>query len=537
MKNIDKSTIIDEKLIDEIENLNKENETLKKEKTELELKLKWYEEQFRLQKQKLFGRSSEKSTLAEGQISIFNEAESEFKPECVEPTVGEITYKRKKRKGHKDEILKDLPIETIEYELIDEELNCECGGKLHKMTKEIRRELNVVPPVFTVIEHVRNIYSCRDCEKNGIKANIKRANMPEPALPKSIASSSVIAHVMNEKYVKAVPLYRQEQELHRMGIEISRQTMSNWCIQASERWLKPLYDRMREHLLEKDILHADETTLQVLKEPGRNASSTSYMWLYRTGKYDTPIVLYEYQTTRARKHPEKFLTGFNGYLLTDGLESYTSLKGIINVGCIAHARRLFVDAQKALPPKDNNSKETVTEEGLNFFNELYKIERLLHDVTPEKRYEERMKLSKPILNKLKEWIKYYTPRVAPSTLLGKAIKYTKNQWDKIERFLLDGRLEVDNNRAERAIKPFVIGRKNFLFCNTQNGATQSATIYSLIETAKENGLNPFEYLKYLFDELPNVNIIDKDILDQYMPWSDKLSSKCISKKTKEHCQL
>jgi transposase len=523
MKTIDKSTITEKNLIEKIDALELKN-------AELELKIKFYEEQFRLQQQKLFGRSSEKSKQFEGQLDIFNEIEIEAKPEAPEPTFEEITYKRKKQKGHREEMLKDLPLEVIEYTLSDNELNCKCGGQLHPMKTEIRRELKIVPATVSVLEHHRHVYACRGCEKHGIVANIKKAKMPESVIPKSIASASSIAHVMTEKYVKAVPLYRQEQEWNRNGITLTRQTMSNWCVEASRRWLKLIYDRMHYQLLKKDILHADETTLQVLKEPGRNADSTSYIWLYQTGKYDIPIVLYEYQTTRARKHPEKFLTGFNGYLMTDGLESYSGIKGITTLGCWTHAKRYFSDAKKALPKKDENRTTlTVTEEGLSFFTELYKIEKLLRDVTPKERYNERLRQSKPILEKFKVWIKYYKPRVPPKLLLGKAINYCHNQWEKLERFLLDGRLEIDNNRAERAIKPFVIGRKNWLFSNTQNGATQSAIIYSIIETAKENQLIPFEYLKYLFDQLPNVENCDNEVLDNFMPWSNLLPEFCKSK--------
>lgn len=355
--------------------------------------------------------------------------------------------------------------------------------------------------------------------------------MPKPVLPGSIASSSAIAYVMSEKFVKGIPLYRQEQEWKRMDIEISRQTTANWMIQGSSRWLKLLYKRMREHLLQKGILHADETTLQVLKEPGRNADSTSYMWLYRTGREDTPIILYDYQTTRAGKHSARFLKGFKGYLHTDGYDGYSLMSEVTLVGCWAHARRYFVDALKVLPPKKDNTP-TTTEEGLVFCNKLFEIERELRDVTNIERYESRLKKSVPVLNDFKNWLKYQRPRVLPKSPSGKAIKYCLNQWDKLNAFLLDGSLEIDNNRAERSIKPFVIGRKNWLFSNTPKGANSSATIYSIVETAKENGLNPFSYLTYLFDKLPNIDINDKNALDELMPWSESLPESCkVSKKS------
>ncbi|MEA3392620.1 MAG: IS66 family transposase, partial [Candidatus Marinimicrobia bacterium] len=489
----------------------------------LELKLKWFEEQHRLHLNKMYGSSSEKTGA--DQLSLFNEAESEAKPEVPEPAIEEITYKRKKKQGHREEMLKDLPVETIEYKLPEEEQQCDCGCKLHIMSKEVRKELKIIPAEVSVVEHVQYVYACRDCEKNNTNTTVKTAKMPKPTIAGSIASSSAIAYVMSEKFVKGIPLYRQEQEWQRMGIEISRQTMANWMIQSSDRWLKPIYDRMREHLLEKEILHADETTLQVLKEPGRNADSNSYMWLYRTGRGETPIILYDYQTTRAGKHPTKFLKDFKGYLHVDGYNGYNLVPEVTLVGCWAHARRYFVEALKAMPPKKDNTL-TATEEGLAFCNKLFEIERKLHDVTDIERYEGRLQQSKPLLDKFKDWLQHQSKRAAPKTPLGKTVQYCRNQWDKLTAFLLDGRLEIDNNRSERSIKPFVIGRKNWLFSNTPRGASSSAAIYSLVETAKENGLNPFTYLKYLFDKLPNINIDEPDVIDKFMPWSITLPEEC-----------
>jgi len=510
-------------LVERIGSLEAEVEVLKQEKTNLELKLKYFEEQQRLYLAKMYGRSSEK--LDNGQISLFNEAESEAKLEAPEPTIEKITYERKKKQGHREEKLKDLPVETVEYHLPGEEQTCECGGNLHIMSKEVRKELKIVPAQISVVEHVQYVYACRDCEKNNTNTPIKTAPMPKPALPKSIASSSAIAYVMSEKFVKGIPLYRQEQEWKRLGVEISRQTMANWLLKSTDSWLKLIYERMHEHLLQKDVLHADETTLQVLREPGRNASSTSYMWLYRTGREGPPIILYDYQTTRAAKHPAKFLKKFKGYLHADGYEAYNSVPEVKIVGCWAHARRYFVDALKAMPTK-KDAKLTATEEGLKFCNKFFEIERELHEVTTEERLEGRLQKSKPVLDKFRQWLQYQKSRVAPKTPLGKAVNYCRNQWDKLSAFLLDGRLELDNNRSERSIKPFVIGRKNWLFSNTPKGAASSATIYSLVETAKENGLNPFEYLKYLLDNLPNSDISDDKVLDGFMPWSSSLPGKC-----------
>jgi transposase len=505
------------------EQLKEENTKLKHEVEELSAKLDWFMEQYRLSKQKQFGRSSEQHI--EDQLNLFNEAESESKPEVPEPTYEEITYKRKKKQGHREEMLKDLPVETIEYQLPEEERICTCGNDLHVISKEIRRELKIVPAKASVVEHVKFIYGCRRCEKNEITTPIITAPMPVPALPGSIASSSAIAHVMTEKFVKGLPLYRQEKDWERMGVEISRQTMANWMIQSSQRWLVPIYARMKEHLKSKDIAQADETTLQVLNEPGRAADSKSYMWLYRTGRDAPSIVLYDYQTTRAGKHPKDFLKDFKGFLQTDGYDGYNNMPGIILVGCMAHARRYYVEAIKAMPATKKEGL-SVAEEGLKFCDKLYAIEKDLHDVTAAERYKSRLELSRPVLDEFWSWLKYQTPRVLPKSALGKAIQYSRNQWKKLEAFLLDGRLEIDNNRSERSIKPFVIGRKGWLFCNTPNGANASAVIYSVVETAKENGINPFVYLTYLFDTLPNVDIKNEEIIDSMLPWSATLPESC-----------
>jgi hypothetical protein len=246
------------------------------------------------------------------------------------------------------------------------------------------------------------------------------------------------------------------------------------------------------------------------------------MWLYRSGRYGPPIVLFNYQTTRAGKHPQKFLIGFKGYLIIDGYDGYNGLADVILAGCWSHARRKYTDALKALP-EGKSSVPVLAREGLEFCNQVFAIERDLHDLTPEERYKKRLELSRPLLDNFSAWLKTQLPKVLPKSALGQAIRYCRNQWGKLETFLLDGRLEVDNNRSERSIKPFVIGRKNFLFSNTPRGARASAIIYSIVETAKENGLNPFNYLTYLFEQLPNLG--GKD-MDELMPWSDSLPDNC-----------
>jgi hypothetical protein len=272
---------------------------------------------------------------------------------------------------------------------------------------------------------------------------------------------------------------------------VSRGVLSNWILKGSE-WFEWIYGRLKQHLLWQEILHADETTLQVLKEAGRPAESQSYMWLFRTRSPGPPIVLYEYQQTRAGEHPRNFLKGFKGYLQVDGYAGYHNIPDVILCGCWAHLRRKFDEALKGLPP-NKRASGSCAREALDRINRLFAIERELKRYRPEERLQIRNLESRPVVEEFRKWLEDIFPGVLPKSLFGMAVNYGLNQWTKLVRFLEDGRIEIDNNRAERSIKPFVIGRKNWLFCNTPKGAKANAIIYSIIETAKENGLNPYAY--------------------------------------------
>lgn len=524
MKNM---TELDEKYpnTDEnIEGLKDQISVQQQQIEELSAKLKWYEEQFRLSQKQRFGASSEKTDPE--QLSFFDEAEQEADPKAPEPTTLEITYKRRKTKGKNDKMLEDLPVETVEYHLPEEDQACpQCDERLHRMSKEIRKEIKVIPAQVKVVEHVRHVYACRNCEKNDISTPVITAPMPAPVLPGSFVSPSLMAFVMDRKYALAVPLYRQEQQFKHFGIDLSRQNLANWMIRGASDWLVHLYNRMHAKLIEHDILHADETTLQVLREEGRTAANKSYMWLYATGHTDVPIYLYDYRTTRASKHPKNMLSGFKGYLHTDGYAGYNGIPDVKLVGCFAHARRKFTDALKALP-KSSTQTSSVAQEGLDYCNQLFHLEQKFKDLDADERYHKRLEQSKPVLDAFEAWLKAKKKQVLPKSALGQAIDYCIKLWDRLCVFLLDGRLEISNNRAERAIKPFVLGRKNFLFSNTPKGATASAIIYSVIETAKANGLSPFHYLTYLFETLPNIDLDEATELDALLPWSSALPEFC-----------
>lgn len=509
-----------------IEELEQRNAKQAQQIAELSAKLKWYEDQFRLAQHKRFGASSEKTHP--DQLDLFNEAEVLASPEATEPEVETVTYSRKKTAGSREAKLEHLPVETIIHELPKEEQRCPCcGDALHEMSTETRNEIAVIPAEVKVIRHVRQIYSCRRCEREDIHTPVITAPMPNPIQPGSLASASAVAYVMSQKYVDSQPLYRQEQQLARLGLTISRQTLANWMIYGAEHWLTLLTARMKEHLLAQDIAHADETTLQVLREPGKSAEAKSYLWLYRTGRMGPPIVLYDYQPSRGGEHPRNYLAGFKGYLHVDGYSGYHKVVDVTLVGCWAHARRMYDEALKAMPATSQDPAETAAKQGLDFCNQLFAIEREIREATPKTRHSARQKRSRPVLDAYLAWLKRMKSRTLPKSLVGKAIAYSLNQWDKLIVFLQDGRLELDNNRSERSIKPFVIGRKNWLFANTPRGAKASATIYSVIETAKENGLNPFQYLKYLFEQLPQLeNLKDPEVLDCFLPWSSSLPMNC-----------
>ena len=511
--------------IEQVESLKQQCASLQQQNDELLQKIAWYEEKLRLHQKRMYAPSSERSDSESMQLQLFNEAEWENdspEEEAAPETQKIAAHERKKRQGLREEFLKNLPVERVEYRLPEEEQVCACcGGQMHEMSQEIRKELKIIPAQMKLVEHVQYIYSCRHCEHNDIRTPIVKAEMSRPVQPGSLASPSAVAYIMSKKFVEGMPLYRQEQQFIRRGVLLSRQTMSNWVLHSANQWLSKIYDLMHEELVKRRYLHADETTLQVLHESGRAAETKSYMWLYRSGRDGPPIVLYDYQPTRAKEHPRQFLAGFKGYLHVDGYAGYNEIPDVTLVGCWAHARRKFDEALKALPA-NKQTAPVAAKEGLEYCNHLFSIERKFKDASPEERYSGRLAQSRPVLDDFSAWLEKQSAQVLPKSALGEAVAYCRNQWSKLAVFLEDGNLEIDNNRSERSIKPFVIGRKNFLFANTPSGATASAVTYSIVETAKENGLNPFRYVEYLFERLPNVDIENSEELRALLPWSETL---------------
>ena len=472
------------------------------------LQNRWLMEQLKLNKRKLFGSSSEQldQMVMEQFAHLFNEAEA-WDADSVEPTKkGEKKKPRKRRSGSIDDVIPEgTPVEIVEHPLPESERVCSaCGSELVEIGVEIHRSLQMEPARFWVREDRYPTYACKRCEKETGEANVMPTPMEPTVIPGSFASPSAIAHLAVQKYVMYSPLYRLEQEFDRQGLKLSRQTMSNWLLKATEDWLQSIYDVLHQQLRREAVLHGDETTLQVLREKGKSAVSKSYMWLYRTsGCAEHPIVLYEYQPNRKAENAEQFLEGFSGWLHTDGYQGYHRLPEQIRVvGCWAHARRKFDEALTAVPREQQSASKPA--EALCYFAKLFQMEQDFAVLTVEERFAKRLEQEKPVLEALLAWANRLKPQTAPKSALGKALHYLLEQWPYLVRYLEDGRLEFSNNRAERSIKPFVMGRKNFLFCNTPGGAQSSAVLYSLIETAKETGLDPYRYLLWVLERAPKL---------------------------------
>ena len=528
-----------QKLSENNQKLSENNQVLEQELQRFKAQNEFLREQLKLSKQKEFGASSEvsKAQVAGQQTLpmedlVFNEAEALVAPEAPEPTLETVVRPRRvKAKGLREAQLQHLPVEEIRYEVPESDRVCACcAHPLHPMGEEVRQEVKIVPAKASVVKHIQVVYACRHCAQHGTKTPIVTAPMPAPAFPGSLASPSAVAFVLSHKYELGLPLYRLEKHLDGLGIHLSRQNLANWVMRGANQ-LKPLFLKMREDLLARDALHADETPIQVLREPGRAATTDSFMWVYCSGMDGPPLVLFDYRETRSTEHPLKFLKGFGGYLHVDGYKVYEKLPGITLVGCWAHARRKFHEAVKTLTPASRAAGTSAAQQGLNFCNRLFKIESELREKTPEERFALRLERSQPVLDEMHAWLNTVQAQSLPKSALGHAVKYCLSQWPKLLRFLLDGRLELDNNRIERAIRPFAIGRKNWLFAKTPRGATSSAIVYSMVESAKANGLRPAAYLEYLFQNLPtidakDIHAKDTEALNALMPWNPEVQAAC-----------
>jgi transposase len=482
-----------------VENLSAENQQYKHQVLTLQ-------EQLNLAIARRYAASSEK--IPAEQLRLFDEAELEVETHLPEQEdeQGSVTVpEHKRRKRGRKKLPDTLPRVDVVHELAEADRICPHDGAiLTEIGEDVSEQLDIIPAKIQVLRHIRKKYACQ-CGQC-----IKTAPLPAQAIPKSLASPGLLAHVAVSKYQDALPLYRQETILRRIGVDLSRATLANWMIKTGSL-VQPIINLLRDRLLDYDILQMDETTVQVLKEPGKTAQSKSYLWVQKGGPPGQPVVLYDYAPGRGAEVPVKLLEGFEGYLQTDGYAGYNAVvasNNLTHVGCMAHARRKFSDAVKA---QGRNKKRGKAHRGLILIQKLYRIEQKARKLkfTPEKRYVLRQEQAKPLLDDIREWLDKSLPQVLPSSKTGQALSYLNNEWDKLKAYLKDGRLEIDNNGAENAIRPFVVGRKNFLFSVSVKGVEASANLYSLIETAKANGLEPYAYMRYLFTQLPRAETVEE----------------------------
>lgn len=502
------------------ETSNAETVTISRvEYEELKAQNQWLLEQLRVLKSRQFGSVSEKaSEEVIGQLSLlFDEPETfEEDVQSAEESAVEVrSHVRKKKSARAKDILpENVEIVEVEHTLPEEDRQCpECGEVMQPIGSDVREKIQIVPARVILHRDIYVTYACRNCKENNITTPVVQTPKEPALIPGSFASAEAVAHFAVQKYVMGSPLYRQEQEWNRQGFMISRQTMSNWMLRSTADWLVPVYDALHRQLLSHDLLHADETELQVLHEEGKDPKAKSYMWLYRTGgDADQAIVLYEYARGRGQEYPQKFLEGFHGYLQTDGYSGYNGLHDVRHVGCWAHVRRKFDEALRAVP---KGKRSPTAEQGVAYCSQLFKLEEKFKDLSPEERKQRRQEQEKPVLDAMLAWAN--TRTAAPKSKLGIALNYLKNQWPTLLTYLDDGRIELSNNRAERSIKPFVISRKNFLFANTAGGAQGSAVMFSLIETSKENGLDPYRYLSWVLNEAPRLAASGSDWPEALVP--------------------
>lgn len=496
---------------------------LNKESNEFQIKM--LQEEISILKQRQFGKKTEQYVTDSCGRNLFNadqfnEAETfenVTEPEPLDET-GAPVIKETKPSKRKNLVNRQSNLEEIivVYDIKDEEKICpNCGTKLVSLSEKIVYTIRYIPSKVIKVKNVLKSYYCPNC-KNDSKSYVKQAKI-NTCFPKTMVESSIISNIITNKYEKYLPLYRQEKMFNNVGLDVTRPNLSNWVI-AGCNVLEPLYKIMERDALTEDIIHMDETTLTVLD----NSKSKNYIWGLFSGKHSHKnIRLYYYNQSREYRNAINLLKGFKGFVQSDGYKAYQIVPNTINVGCMAHARRKFVELQKSLA-KQSITFSTATK-ALEYINKLYKIEHQLEGKTIEEIKETRNKISKPILEELYNWcVDNMTYKILPQSSIGKAIQYFINNYEYLQNYLLDGRLSIDNNLAERGMKSFVMGRKNFLFCITENGANKSCIAYSVVESAKANNLKVEDYLNYVFTALGNIDNPSIEDYESLLPYSSTL---------------
>lgn len=506
-------------------------------------------ETIRVADQHRFGRRTERLDEIAGQLSLFNEAEAYSEEAGPEPDSYEMFLKvtrKKKQKGKRKEDFKDLPHEPHDHRLTDEQLDEFFGkGCWRRMEPETYIRVRCQPATYTVEDHTVDVAVGT---KGDHQDEFLRGDRPKDLLRGSVVTPSLLAAIINAKYVNAVPLYRLENEFRYNGVNIPRQNMANWVIRCSEKYLDALAERMKQELLKEDVTQADETTVQVVNDNDPNdpndqkraAGHKNYMWIHRSGEFnkDRPIILYEYQRGRGHEIPLAYYRDYHGVLVTDGLQQYHILEGLIegftNANCWAHARRDFANAIKAIGKTNPEAiRQSIAYQALARIKTIFKLDEALKDLSAEDRLRERQKSIAPLVEEYFAWVKerLADTSVLPKGLTAEGLKYSVNQEKYLRVFLSNGNVPLDNSACERSAKNFAVGRKNWILIDSIKGAKASATAYSICETAKANNLNPYYYLEYILTELPKLVIdqkgnMDTTQLDRLLPWSDSLPEKC-----------
>lgn len=437
-------------------------------------------------------------------------------------------------------MLDALPKEIEEY-IVDPEENCSvCGSELKVVGKKlIRTEVEFVPAKLKVKQIVQQVVKCTKCgtkESENLKDHFQKAAVPASVLAHSIATPSLVAQVMYQKFAMGIPLHRQESDFHRMGLILPRSNMAHWVIRCCDEWLLPIYNLIHDELLKCEIIHMDESRIQVNKEEGKKASSQSWMWVMQSGMHEAiKATFFHYSCTRGASVPQKLLEGFTGFLITDAYIGYEKVAGITRSLCWAHCRRYFVESI----PLDSSGKEisgSKGAEGREFINLLFKLEEEMKNLSHDERKEKRQEASKAILEAFWSWVLETSQIPTTNEKLTQALGYVQNQRKYLETFLEDGRLVISNNLCESHIRPFATARRAWLFADTPKGATANAILYTLVETARANKLNVYEYLKYLLTVMPNIEFRNNpEKLNAYLPWAEELPQECRLTHTTKKC--
>lgn len=479
---------------------------------------------------KLFGTSSEKTQNLEGQYSLFDEAEQEAVPtdesEAAEPVP--VKAHTRKAKSKQSDVFKGVPSRDKIIPLSEDQKHCtDCGAEMKVIGKEfVRREFRFTPAKGEVVNIYVETAKCPVCSEAPAMAKaiqFVKSYVPEALIPHSYATASVVSWVMYQKYANSMPLYRQEQDWKQMGVLINRATLANWIIYCASQYFAPFYNYLYRELLKRKFLMADETRIQVLHEEERKAETDSFMWLFRSGEDGMPaIVLYKYTETRAKFNAVEFLNGFQGYLETDCYQGYNNLPGIKRCCCFAHLRRYFVEA---VPKGKELDYSNPAAQGVQYINRLFEHERYsaAKNHTHEQRHAYRLEKEKPILEAFWKWISQQAPK--KGTRFEKAVNYAQNHKDEFMTYLEDGRCSFSNNLSENAIRPFTVGRRNWLFSDTPKGADASSMVYTMVEMSKAHGLNIYKYLNFLLEQLPRTVMTDEE-LSKLVPWNETVQATC-----------